>query len=151
METPLKYRLHNSVLYQMTLTSRMQERRLEEGLRTLGLTRITWCVLAAVEFENCTQPSEIAEYIGIDRSATSRALRGLEGSGLLERVSGAPDRRTTRVKLTAAGRELVLRAAPIAEDNSRYFLGKLTAAEVRDLARIMGLMREGESRSLPKF
>lgn len=151
MDTRHTYRLHDSVLYQMTLTSRMQERRLEEGLRVHGLTRITWCVLVAVENECRSQPSEIAEFIGIDRSATSRALRGMESAGLLVRFNGEPDRRTTRVKLTEAGRELLMRATPVAEENSRHFLGKLSADEVQELARIMAGMREGETRSLPKF
>ncbi|WP_114966262.1 MarR family winged helix-turn-helix transcriptional regulator [Alkalilacustris brevis] len=151
MDTCHTYRLHDSVLYQMTLTSRMQERRLEEGLRALGLTRITWCVLLAVEHEGRSQPSEIAEFIGIDRSATSRALRGMEDAGLLVRFNGEPDRRTTRVKLTEGGRELLLRATPVAEENGSHFLGKLSADEVQQLARIMASMREGETRSLPKF
>lgn len=149
--SPAPYRLHESVLYQMTLTSRLQERRLEEGLKTLGLTRVTWCVLLAVEIEGCQRPSEIADFIGIDRTATSRALRGMEAAGWLERGTGVDDRRTTRVRLTDAGRALLDQAAPLAEENNRHFLGKLSPGEAEDLARLMARMRAGESRDLPRF
>lgn len=145
------YRLHESVLYQLTLTSRMQERRLEEGLRALGLTRITWCVLLAVENEGLTQPSDIAEFIGIDRTATSRALRQMEAAGWVARSGGRPDRRTTTVALTDAGRALLARATPVAEENARHFLGKLAPGEGATLARLLARLREGEARNLVRF
>lgn len=146
-----RYRLHDSVLYALTLTSRMQERRLEEGLRALGLTRITWCVLLAVQNEGLSQPSDIAGFIGIDRTATSRALRAMEAAGWLERRTGSRDRRTTTVALTAAGRDLLARATPVAEENARHFLGKLGPGEAEALARMLARLREGEARNLGTF
>lgn len=145
------YRLHDSVLYQMTLTSRLQERRLEDGLRGLGLTRITWCILLAVENEGLTQPSDIAEFIGIDRTATSRALRQMEEAGWVARRSGLPDRRTTHVVLTDDGRALLARATPLAEDNAHHYLSRLSTAEVETLRTLMARLREGEERNLLRF
>ena len=60
------YRLHKSLGYQMSLTTRIQEKRLEDGLRTLGLTRIQWCILLAVGNEKLRNPSDIAAFVGID-------------------------------------------------------------------------------------
>lgn len=148
---PPRYRLHDSVLYQMTLTSRLQERRLEEGLKALGLTRITWCVLLAVAQEDMRRPSEIADFIGIDRTAASRALRGMDSAGLIARESGAPDRRTTRVGLTEKGQALLARAVPVAEENNRHFMARLAPEEAEELARLMARMRAGEARDLPRF
>jgi DNA-binding MarR family transcriptional regulator len=148
---PSRYRLHDSVLYALTLTSRIQERRLEEGLRALGLTRITWCVLLAVENEGLCHPSDIAGFIGIDRTATSRALRAMEAAGWLARSEGVADRRTTTVALTDAGRALLARATPVAEENARHFLGKLAPGEAAALARSLAALREGEARNLGSF
>ena len=89
------YRLHASLGYNLSLAARLQERRLDDALKTLGLSRTTWCVLLAVGVEALTQPSEIATFIGIDRTATSRALRMMEADGLLTRESGRADKRTT--------------------------------------------------------
>lgn len=145
------YRLHESVLYQMTLTARIQERRLEDGLKTLGLTRITWCVLLAVHNEGLRQPSAIAGFIGIDRTATSRALRQMEAAGWLARRCGTPDRRTTEVVLTETGKALLDAATPFAEGNQRHFMGKITPEEAQALSRIMARLRAGEAGGLLRF
>ena len=110
------YRLHDSLGYKLSLAARLQERRLDEALKTLGLTRTTWCILLAVGVEGHAQPSDIAAFIGIDRTATSRALRHMEAKGLLTRRSGTDDRRTTRVVLTEAGCACIERGAPFARD-----------------------------------
>ncbi|MFC2968572.1 MarR family winged helix-turn-helix transcriptional regulator [Acidimangrovimonas pyrenivorans] len=145
------YRLHASLLYQLTLTSRLQERRLEDGLRRLGLSRMTWCILLAVQVEGLTRPSEIAEFIGTDRTATSRALRQMEAAGWLDRHGGTTDRRTTRVALTEAGKALVDKATPVAEDNAAHFLSKLPAGGAEALAELLAALREGEPRNLLRF
>ena len=79
----MTYRLHNSLGYRLSRVARIQERRLDLGLRRIGLTRTTWCVLLAVGNEGLSQPSDIAEFIGIDRTATSRALRQMEADDLI--------------------------------------------------------------------
>jgi DNA-binding MarR family transcriptional regulator len=148
---PTSYRLHSSIMYQLTLTSRMQERRLEEGLRRHGLTRLTWCILLAVKVERLTQPSEIAQFIGIDRTATSRALRQMEAKGWVARHTGEGDRRTTRVAVTPAGAALLARAVPVAEENAQHFLSKLSPEEPEALQRLLAGLREGEPRNLVHF
>lgn len=145
------YRLHDSLLYQLTLTARMQERRLEDGLKSLGLSRITWCVLLAVRNEGLNKPSQIAEFIGVDRTSTSRALRQMEAAGWLARRCGTDDRRTRSVALTERGEELLQLATPLAEENSRHFIGKLTAAQAATLSELLARLRAGESRALDRF
>jgi DNA-binding MarR family transcriptional regulator len=151
MSAPTPYRLHASLMYQLTLTSRLQERRLDEGLRALGLTRMTWCILLAVQNEGRSQPSDIADFIGVDRTACSRALRQMEGQGWIARRNGLPDRRTTHVALTPAGRTLLEAATPVAEENSRHFLSKLAPGEAETLGLLMARLREGEATGLGEF
>jgi len=130
MTDPAPYRLHMSVGYLLTRSARIQERRLEEGLRQVGLTRITWCILLAVHVEGLRRPSGIAEFIGIDRTATSRALRQMEAEGLVARTVGTGDRRTTSVEATAEGLARLDRARPHAEHNADCLARSL----LRDLA-----------------
>lgn len=142
------YRLHLSLGYQLSVTSRMQERRLEEKLKELGLTRITWCVLLAVGNEGLAQPSEIADFVGIDRTAASRALRQMEAEGLIAREAGTGDRRTTTVALTAAGRRHLERGTPMAEASNEVLVGRLDAEERANLSRLLEKLRAGEARRL---
>ncbi|MCR8725453.1 MarR family winged helix-turn-helix transcriptional regulator [Frigidibacter sp. ROC022] len=139
------YRLHQSLGYQLSVTSRIQERRLDEGLKKLGLTRISWCILLAVGNEALTQPSDIAEFVGIDRTATSRALRQMEAAGLVSRQNGTADRRTTRVGLTAKGRQRLDEGTPLAIANNRVMAARLTPDEHRELERLLAKARGGDA------
>lgn len=148
-DTP--YRLHQSLGYQLSLTSRIQERRLEENLRRLGLSRATWCALLAVGNEGLSKPSEIAEFVGVDRTATSRALRQMEEAGLIERKNGAGDRRTTTVALTGKGRDMLRQGSPFARANNQVYHDKLTDAECTELRRLLAKLREGEQTALNRL
>ncbi|SFP03538.1 MarR family winged helix-turn-helix transcriptional regulator [Tranquillimonas alkanivorans] len=145
------YRLHDSLGYRLSLTSRLQEKRLDEGLRALGLTRITWCVLLAVGNEGLTQPSDIAGFVGIDRTATSRALRQMEADGLISRCTGREDKRTTTVGLTDQGRAALARGTPMAEANNARMDAKLSDAERAELRRLLSKLTEGEDVSLTQL
>ena len=131
------YRLHASLGYKLSIAARLQERRLDDGLKDLGLTRTTWCVLLALGNEGLTQPSDIARFIGIDRTATSRALRQMEAAGLLDRQTGDGDRRTTRVTLTDAGAALIARGTPMAMANNQAMQARLTEAEYSRLVSLL--------------
>lgn len=123
------YRLHASLGYHLSIASRLQERRLDEQLKTLGLTRTTWCILLAVGNEGHSQPSDIAAFVGIDRTATSRALRAMEEIGLITRGAGDGDRRTRCVTLTPAGEAAITAATPMARANGRILAEALAADE----------------------
>lgn len=151
MTTHPIYRLHKSIGYQLSVVSRQQERRLDEQLRTIGLTRITWCVLLAVGNENLVHPSEIAEFVGIDRTATSRALRQMETSDLIARKAGAGDRRMTSVELTRKGKDLLAKGTPMASSNGKILAERLGSADLNVLYRILAKLRVGEEPPLPRL
>ena len=146
-----KYRLHQSLGYHLSLAARLQERRLDDGLRDLGLTRTTWCILLAVSNEDLTQPSDIATFIGIDRTATSRALRSMEADGFISRHSGQGDRRTTRVELTPRGKSLIAKGTAIAVGNNGIMHSKLGDLDSRRLKALLSILIEGEDADLTNF
>jgi len=151
MKPGITYDLHASLGYHLSLAARLQERRLEEGLRALGLSRISWCALLALGPGNLRNPSQIADYIGIDRTATSRVLRQMEATGLIARRAGTGDRRTTTVELTEHGHDTLARGVPLAEANNAALAGKLSAADHAQLADLLRRLTEGESRDLARF
>ncbi|KPU84099.1 hypothetical protein JI58_05885 [Marinosulfonomonas sp. PRT-SC04] len=146
-----EYRLHHALGYQLSLTARLLERRFEDALKTLGLTRITWCILLAVEVEDLLTPSDIAGFVGIDRTATSRALRQMETAGMIARGVGKNDGRTTTVSLTENGRDLQIKAAPMARANAQHWQGKLAPTELDELRRLLAKMRSGEGTALKRL
>lgn len=147
----MTYRLHASLGYNLSLAARLQERRLDEALKTLGLTRITWCVLLGVGNEGLEQPSDIARFVGIDRTAASRALRGMEEDGLIVRTGGDADKRTRRVRLTELGERCIEQGTPFATANNSAMRAKLTAKEHKVLQELLRKLNAGESAELSTF
>ena len=139
-----RYGLHESIGFHATRAARLVERRVEDGLREFGLTRIGWCILLAVAEGGLKNPSDIAAFVGIDRTATSRVLRALESEGLISRAIGQPDRRMTEVTMTAAGFDRMIEAVPVCSENMEHFNSKLTPTEQRELLRLLGKLCEGE-------
>ena len=140
-----KFGLHESLGFRITRTARTVERRVESGLKAFGLTRVGWCILLAVEEEGLKNPSEIAQFVGIDRTATSRALRQLEDEGLISREMGREDRRTTTVTLTEEGQMRLIQARPLCVENMDHFNAKLSAAEAAELKRLLATLESGET------
>ncbi len=145
------YRLHDSLGYHLSLAARLQEKRLDDGLRALGLTRTTWCILLAVGNEGLSQPSDIADFVGIDRTATSRALRSMEADGLIDRCSGEGDGRTRAVLLTDLGRAKIPQASKVARGNGEILAERLSPDEVDALKSLLRKLQAGEDLPLPKL
>jgi DNA-binding MarR family transcriptional regulator len=139
-----RFSLQDSVGHQITRTARIVERRVEEDLRRFGLTRVGWCVLVAVAEEGKKNPSDIANFVGIDRTATSRTLRQLETDGLIMREMGRDDRRTTEVRLTERGQIQFDAALPLCRAAAGYFNQKLTMAELETLKALLAKLSADE-------
>lgn len=136
-DTLTRYRLHDSLGFHLTITARQQERRLDDLFRPLGLTRTSWCILLAVGNEGKTRPSDIASFLGLDRTAVSRSLRQMEKDGMIARQSGEEDKRTTTVALTAKGRDLLARGTPLAKANAAEIETHLSTGEAATLKRLL--------------
>ncbi len=143
-----KYSLHDSIGYHTTLAARLVERRVEDGLKGFGLTRIGWCILLAVAEEGLKNPSDIAGFVGIDRTATSRALRALEAKGLISRAIGRTDRRMTEVSMTDEGRARMVQALPVCVENMAHFNAKLSKGEQADLKVLLKKLYAGEREAI---
>ncbi len=137
----LKYDLHAALGYQLTLAARHVERRFERDLQGLGLTRISWCVALAVGGHGLDHPSDIAGFVGVDRSAVSRALRILQRDGLVERRRGTADGRTRSVRLTEAGLARLRQANALAEAARERSEARLDPGERSALLTILAKLQ----------
>ena len=88
-----------------------------------GLLRFLW------EEDGITQV-ELSSRSLIDRTTIGGLIDRLEQAGLLQRLPHPEDRRAYKISLTAAGKELELELAPLAEELHRAILAPLTPAEV---------------------
>jgi DNA-binding MarR family transcriptional regulator len=135
------YDIHKSVGYQIAMLARSHEKRIELFLSEHGLTRITWVVLVAVGANSLSQPSKIAEYLGIDRPVVSRAIAALEDLGLVVRLKSAPgDARKVVVQVTREGTARIETIAPKTRAANDEFLAPLSDEDKLEFQRLLSIL-----------
>ena len=102
-----------------------------------GLSIPEWRIIANLGRCGPLLAGELAERSNMDKPKVSRALRRLEGAGVLNRKIGHEDRRQARLALTPKGRKLFKVMASMALGWEREFLGPLDAIECAALDRLL--------------
>ena len=139
----MPYDLHQRLGYKLTLAAQVNNQILVNLLSELNLTRQTWSVLVAVGEQNIHQPSEIADYIGIQRAAVSRTLKDMHNKQLVERINAPDNAKRTLVNLTKKGLELLSRSLPMTEYSAARMDGKLSPSERQELDRLLSKFLSG--------
>ncbi|UZX01280.1 MarR family transcriptional regulator [Arthrobacter sp. CDRTa11] len=100
----------------LTVAARLVQRRQDDALAPLGLTRAAVIALEGLAAGPLNQ-EQLAAVIHVQSQTLGRVLTRLEGSGHITRARQAADRRQFKVELTEAG-EAALVAARAAEVNA---------------------------------
>ena len=79
----------------------------EEALENNKLTPVQFEVLLYVDSCAPCSVSDVAQFMVVDKSTSSRVLRGIQDRGLIEVDHDSEDRRRRRVSLTVEGKDLV--------------------------------------------
>lgn len=111
----------------------------EHGL-TLGQLR-----LLGVLRDRKPGMTELGVHLGLDRSSTTGLVDRAERRRLVTRTSDPDDGRATRVVMTATGRRLVAKAQDEVARGCAALTAGLTAAQRRELATMLGTVRETAS------
>jgi MarR family transcriptional regulator for hemolysin len=102
-EASSKTSIHKSVGYWAGLLSRSMEAEFNRRLAPHGLTRMSYAVLGAMVFDGCTKPSEVADFLHVDRGAVTRLMDKLAEQDLIERSTGTSDRRSVSITVKPEG------------------------------------------------
>jgi DNA-binding MarR family transcriptional regulator len=95
-------------------------------LRMLGILR-----------DRRVKMSELADYLGLDKSTVSGLVDRAEKRGLLQRTPNAADRRAVDVHLTPAGLDLADRGATLVARSLSPMTSRLTPADTRRLTALL--------------
>jgi DNA-binding MarR family transcriptional regulator len=93
--------------------ARALARRFDEALRPLGLTNGQFSLMMSLNRPAPPAMGEVASLLAMDRTTLTAALKPLERRGLVAIAVDPADRRNRRLALTAEGRAVLARAAPI--------------------------------------
>ena len=113
---------------------------LNEGLEPFGVTPNQWAILEAAFDGNANTLTGLARIVPVDVGGISRQLDKLTDKGLVRRRRLRSDRRTVRIELTEAGRDLVPKLAPLVQVNNANFLTGISEEEQSALIDILQRM-----------
>lgn len=102
-----------------------------------GVTVAEWVLLREMLSTGATNPSQLAEKVGMTRGAVSKLVERLSRKKLAIRSSSEGDGRYQTVELTVAGKRLVPILARLADENDREFFGHLKKEERTKLVSLL--------------
>jgi DNA-binding MarR family transcriptional regulator len=106
------------------MAARAVTRLYDDFLRSVGLRATQLAVLVAVGNEDVTSITELAKFMGMDRSTLTRNLAPLEREGLI-RIGNEGWRRSRTVEITQKGRSRLREALPFWEKAQKTMRQKL--------------------------
>ena len=128
--------------YTMTDVGRLLRTVFERRVRSLGLTRAQWVVIARVHRHPGLSQTEIADLLEIEKATAGRLIDRMEGKGWLERRADPNDRRINRLHLTQEAERLHALIWPIAESTVDAALRDLSTSECRTLSKLMRRVKQ---------
>ena len=93
--------------------ARAVARRFDAALRPLSLTNGQFSLLMSLNREDAPSIGSVSALLAMDRTTLTANLKPLERRGLVKVSIDDGDRRSRRLKLTPAGRALLVSAVPI--------------------------------------
>jgi DNA-binding MarR family transcriptional regulator len=142
--TQADFHLHNSFGFWITRLANMMREQFNQQLQTQDVTWPQWMILNVLHHQLAKTPAQIADNIGVDRSAVTRLLDRLEAKGLVERLHDGLDRRSIKILVTPAGAELMAQLNQAAMQHQAFFLSELHPTELRVLkGNVQKLLRAG--------
>lgn len=95
------------------------------------ITVAQWPVLYSLHHDSKNTPAELAEHLGLNRSAITRLLDRLEKKQLITRTTSSEDKRSVGVELTERGLKLVPELARISRETNNQVLSSLSTEDIR--------------------
>lgn len=132
-------RVSSPVLLQLLQVARVQQDRLEEALRQVGLSRAKMEALSQLVRAGDPMPLRaLADGQRCVPSNMTTLVDRLESEGLVRRVDDPADRRSVRAELTPLGRELAAAGAEAHARVQEEFASSLSPSDLSTLQRILG-------------
>lgn len=102
-----------------------------------------WRILATLQAEPGLTARHVGMRTNLDKVCVSRALARLVDRGLVERSACSHDARASELRLTAEGRQLFARIAPLALGWEEALLCEFSPTERRDLLDLLAKLTQG--------
>jgi DNA-binding MarR family transcriptional regulator len=137
-----RLRLQEYLPYRLSVAANAVSRLIARAYESqFGLRNAQWRLLAVLADEGPLTQRMLCERTIMDKVSVMRAAQGLLRRGLVKRRPNAQDGRSHRLSMTAAGRRLYARIAPLALAYEAQLLAGIGRG---DIARFERLLRRLE-------
>jgi MarR family transcriptional regulator, organic hydroperoxide resistance regulator len=116
--------------------AKCQRPALNAGWKALGLSHAQMSMLYLLFYHAQSNVKEIADFLGISKSAVSQLLDPMVDKGLVSRHNDLKDRRIVRISLTAKGKQTLKKLAKYKFAGLRSALQNLDQKELAELYRL---------------
>lgn len=141
--------LHRFLPYRIAVLSESVSQCVAQVYRErFGLSRDEWRVLAALADAGTVRTGDVIQATTLEKMQVSRAVARMQQGGLLERVPDPQDGRGWLLRLTASGRALFQKIAPMVEAREVFLLEALAPGEREVLERAIERLGEQAQRLL---
>jgi len=113
--------------------ARLLARRFDAAFRHLGLTNGQFSLLMSLNRPEPAPMRQVATLLAMDRTTLTANLKPLERRGLLKIETDADDRRSKFLRLTRAGRDLMVKAMPVWTETHAVLDRLVTASGLDEL------------------
>jgi len=135
--------LERFVPYQLSVLTNIVSMSIAHAYeREFGLTIPQWRVIAVLARYPKLSAIEVAARTAMDKVAVSRAVQGLLATRRVVRSYDKGDRRRSVLRLSALGRSVYTRVAPLALGYEKRLLDALSNSDRRALDRLIGRLIE---------
>ncbi len=118
--------------------ARRLARRFDRLFAPLGLTNGQFSMLVALSGQWRPRLGELADFLGMDSTTMTAAIKPLEKRGLVALQVDEADARIRRPGLTEEGRAVVAKAVPLWREEHAKVQAELVGQDAAALARILG-------------
>lgn len=124
--------------------ARALARRFDQALHPLGLTNGQFSLMMSLNRPKAPGIGSVAELLAMDRTTLTAALKPLERRGLVTVKVDPEDRRGRLLHLTAQGKNLLAKAAPVWEQTHTEMEAMLEAGEPDHLRKTLRSLESGD-------
>ncbi|WP_406698530.1 MarR family transcriptional regulator [Singulisphaera sp. Ch08] len=125
--------LEDHLGYWLRCLSNLVSNAFAERLEQHDISVPQWVVLRCLYDAENTSLNELAATVGVDNGALSRMVERLLQKGMIVREPDPANRRTVRLRLSEAGKQLVPVLAREADENDEAFFGVIGEEERHQL------------------
>jgi DNA-binding MarR family transcriptional regulator len=111
--------------------------KLAQALAEQKITPKQYTVLSIVKDKQPVSSSELSRRFYVTPQSMNEVIAGLEKAGFLSRTEDPKNRRILGIRLTKAGRELVLKCDAVLDRFEATAFGSISGAQHRDLRKVL--------------